>query len=158
MKILGVDPGVFRTGYAIISVSKISSAIKYGTFQTDKNQPLGERIKSVVQRLQRLIKREKVKLCAMETLFFKKDAVKSVMQTLQLRGAILYFLAKENIALYEITPARLKLAVTGQGRASKRQMNYMVRSLFNIKDNLQEDEADALACAYYLREMLKRRL
>ncbi|MEO0102431.1 MAG: crossover junction endodeoxyribonuclease RuvC [candidate division WOR-3 bacterium] len=158
MRILGIDPGLAGTGFAVLSTRTNSAqSIKYGTIRSDKKKPLGDRIEFIVRELSKVIRRERIKSCACETLFFKKEASRSVILSCHLRGAILYLLAKEKIPLYEVNPLRLKLAITGQGRASKRQMNYMIRDLLNITDNVGEDEADALACAYYLKERLKKR-
>ncbi len=158
MRILGIDPGLAATGFAVISTRSNSARnIKYGTIRSDKRSPLGERIRFVVKELRKIIRQEKVHSCACESLFFKRGASKSLILSCHLRGAILYLLTQEGIALYEINPARLKLSITGQGRASKRQMNYMIKSLLKIEDEVKEDEADALACAFYLREYLKRK-
>ncbi|MEO0098990.1 MAG: crossover junction endodeoxyribonuclease RuvC [candidate division WOR-3 bacterium] len=158
MKILGIDPGLSATGFAVLSTRTNSpKSITYGTIRSDKKKSLGERIEFVIKELRKVIRREKIKSCACETLFFKKEASKSVILSCHLRGAILYLLAQEKIPLYEVNPLRLKLAITGQGRASKRQVNYMIKNLLNITDNVGEDEADALACAYYLKEKLKEK-
>lgn len=158
MKILGIDSGLAATGFGVISTTSNSpKSIRYGTISSNKKEELGERIRFVVEELRKVIRREKVRACACETLFFKKEASKSVILSAHLRGAILYLLSQEKVPLYEIHPARLKLALTGRGRASKRQVNYMVKSLLNIKGPLKEDEADALACAYYLKEKVLRR-
>lgn len=156
MRILGIDPGLARTGFAILSTQTNSTqSIKYGTIRSDRKKSLGERIEFIIKELSKVIRREKIKSCACETLFFKKEASKSVILSCHLRGAILYLLTKEKIPIYEVNPLRLKLAITGQGRASKRQMNYMIKGLLNIKNHIGEDEADALACAYYLKEKLR---
>jgi crossover junction endodeoxyribonuclease RuvC len=158
MKILGIDPGLAGTGFAVLSTRTQSpKAIRYGTIRSRKDKPLGERIKMIVSELKKIIRKEKVNSCACESLFFKKAAAKSVILSSHLRGAILYLLAQENIPIWEVHPQRLKLAITGQGRASKRQMNYMIKNLLNITDRVSEDEADALACAYYLKEKINQR-
>ncbi len=157
MKILGIDSGLAATGFAVISTTSNSPKdIKYGTIKSNKKEPLGERIKFIVKALAKIIKKENVKCCACESLFFKKEASRSVLLSAHLRGAILYLLSQKKIPLYEIYPTRLKLAVVGQGKASKKQMNYMVKSLLNIEGEVKEDEADALACAYYLRELIRK--
>lgn len=66
----------------------------------------------------------------------------------QCRGAILTVLAKSKIPVFELTPARVKLCVAGSGRASKSQLNYMIKKLLNLQGKLSEHAADALAIAY----------
>lgn len=65
---------------------------------------------------------------------------------------ILYTLARRGVAVTEVTPATVKLSVTGSGRASKPQMNYMVRQVLNLDGRVPEHAADALAAAYCLQK------
>jgi len=86
----------------------------------------------------------------METLFFKTVGARSVILSAQCRGVLLYVLAKRSIPVEEITPASIKLAITGSGKASKKQVNYMIRQLLGLADDVQEHSADALAAAFCL--------
>jgi crossover junction endodeoxyribonuclease RuvC len=86
----------------------------------------------------------------METLFFKTVGARSVILSAQCRGVLIYVLAGRGVPVEEITPASIKLAITGSGKASKRQMNYMIRQLLRLDDDVQEHAADALAAAFCL--------
>ena len=96
------------------------------------------------------MRRTEPELCAIETLFFKARGARSVILSAQSRGTILYVLARKGIPVHEVTPATIKLSTTGSGRASKQQMNYMVKRLLGLDDKVPEHAADALAAAYCL--------
>lgn len=144
MKILGVDPGLCATGYGFIDKS---SSISSGVIRSTSKETLGERIRKIINRLRILIREEKPNLCAVETLFFKNSAARSVILSAHLRGAIFLLLTEEEIPVQEFTPAKVKLTLTGNGRASKRQMQYMISKLLGV-DRISADAADALAVAY----------
>lgn len=144
MKILGIDPGLCATGYGFIDKN---SSIISGVIRSKSTEPLGERIKGITDKLRALIREEKPDLCAIETLFFKNSAARSVILSAHLRGAIFLLLREEKIPVKEFTPAKVKLALTGNGRASKRQMQYMISKLLGA-DKIPTDAADALAVAY----------
>ena len=86
----------------------------------------------------------------METLFFKAVGARSVILAAQLRGGLFYLMGRRGIPVTEITPATIKLALTGNGRAAKSQMQYMVRALLGIREEIPDHAADALAAAYCL--------
>lgn len=153
MKILGIDPGLSATGYGFLANGQYG---KYGVIKTNSQQPLAQRISALVSELERIIRREKPQVCAIETLFFKvMGGARSVLLSAHLRGAIFYLLARYSIPIEEITPARVKLMLTGNGRASKQQMQFMVKALLGIKEKVPEDAADALAVAYCLEKNLR---
>jgi crossover junction endodeoxyribonuclease RuvC len=117
---------------------------------TDSNQPLGLRLGRLADRLTEVIDETHPQLCGMETLFFRTVGARSVILSAQCRGVLLYVLAGRGVPVEEITPASIKFAITGSGKASKRQMNYMIRQLLGLDDDVQEHAADALAAAFCL--------
>lgn len=145
MKILGIDPGLKTTGFGILEGEKL---LKCGFIKGDKSNDSLTRIGYIADKIDKIIKKERPELCAMETLFFRKVSARSIILSAQLRGAILYILQKRKIPLIEYTPAKIKFGITGNGRASKTQINYMVSKLLRLERKLQDDEADALALAY----------
>jgi crossover junction endodeoxyribonuclease RuvC len=152
MKILGIDPGLSATGYGFLADGRYS---RFGVIKTTPDQPLSQRIKSIVSELDNIIRREKPQACAVETLFFKvMGGARSVILSAHLRGALFYLLARHSIPIEEITPAKVKLMLTGNGRASKKQMQFMVKLILGIKEKVPEDAADALAVAYCLNKKL----
>lgn len=146
-RILGIDPGLSASGYGVIENNRV---VDFGVISTDAGVPVQERLRKLGNGFEQVVRRNEPGLCAIETLFFKARGAKSVILSAQSRGAILYVLARRGIPVHEVTPATIKLATTGSGRASKQQMNYMVRQLLGLDDKVPEHAADALAAAYCL--------
>ncbi|MEO0005234.1 MAG: crossover junction endodeoxyribonuclease RuvC [candidate division WOR-3 bacterium] len=153
-RILGVDPGLSATGFGIID--KQGGVLTQGVIKTDPSWELPVRLFYLGQEINKILRRYQPECCAIESLFFKGGGARSVILSAESRGVILAALARNKIPVYEITPATVKLAVTGSGRASKRQLNYMIRKILKFDDGLSEHAADALAVAYCLRNRLKR--
>lgn len=150
---LGLDPGLSATGFGLL---EDSIYITHGVVRTNGSSPLGHRLKEVTDKLRRLLRKERPDLCAIESLFFKKDAARSVILSAHLRGALFLLLEKERIPVVELTPATVKLAVTGSGRASKKQVSFMVTSLLGLDDEVPEDACDALAIAFCAGRKFKK--
>lgn len=144
-RILGLDPGLNATGYAIVTDDK---CVDYGVLLSDNCQVLGERIAKILDGLKKKIREHLPDVCAIETLFFRKVSARSVIFSAQLRGAILYLLFREKIPVIEITPAKAKKILTGNGRASKQQIDFMVRRIYHLNGKINEHASDAIALAY----------
>ncbi|MEO0074639.1 MAG: crossover junction endodeoxyribonuclease RuvC [candidate division WOR-3 bacterium] len=151
-RILGLDPGLSVTGYGFVVNEQ---CLDYGMVRTDNAYPLGERIAKIISNLRKLILRHKPKVCVIESLFFRQQSARSVIYSAHLRGALFYLLFKLNIPVIEVTPAKVKKVLTGNGRASKAQINYMVRKLYKLDGKVNEHAADALAVAYCYEAMQK---
>jgi crossover junction endodeoxyribonuclease RuvC len=147
LTILGIDPGLAVTGYGLLRNGR---HLAHGTISSSPGQPLSERILHITTTLDRHVRKYRPDACAMETLFFKAVGARSVILTAQLRGGLFYLMGRRRIPVTEITPATIKLALTGTGRAAKSQMQYMVGALLGIRDRLPDHAADALAAAYCL--------
>ncbi|MBN2536877.1 crossover junction endodeoxyribonuclease RuvC [candidate division WOR-3 bacterium] len=141
------------TGYGIVEDSRV---IDYGVVKTDAGTPVAERLRLLGNELERLVRRHRPERCAIESLFFKGGGARSVILSAQCRGVILYVMARKDIPVAEVTPATIKLAMTGSGRASKQQVNFMVRRLLGLDDRVPEHAADALAAAWCLARRLPR--
>lgn len=144
-RILGIDPGLGASGYGVIDGRQV---VEYGVISTRSGGSIPERLQRLAGRLELVIRRSRPTYCAIETLFFRSVGAASVILSAQSRGAILLVLARRGVIVEEITPATIKLALTGSGRASKQQVNYMVKRLLNLDDRVPEHAADALAAAY----------
>ncbi len=151
-RIIGIDPGLSATGFGII---ERNSVLDFGVIRTNREATTGERLVYLARELEKVLKKYSPDFGAVETLFFNGGGARSVILSAQSRGALLLTLAKRNIPVIELTPATIKLAITGSGRASKTQLNYMVRKVLKINSNIPEHAADALAVAYCLRNRLK---
>jgi len=146
MKVLGIDPGIERVGWGLIEIEGASAQFhKCGCIKTSKDLPQASRIALVVQELRSILKEELPDHVAVEKLFFAKNR-KTAMAVAESRGAILAALTEANIQISEFTPLQVKAALTGNGRAEKRQVAWMVKNILNIKENITSDDAlDALA-------------
>ena len=148
LRILGIDPGFGRIGFGLIEGNRDKwRAVSYGCIETDPKQTFVERIEELHQELKKLIRRFRPSRAAVEELFFYKN-VKTALQVGQARGVILLTLRQAGLPVDEFTPLEVKQALTGYGRADKRQMQIMARMLLGIKSKkIQDDAADALAVA-----------
>ena len=148
MKILGIDPGLGRAGWAVIDENKGRiSAINYGCIETSSKSSEAERIKILYAQLIKIIEKYKPDILSVEKLFFNKN-VKTALSVGQARGAIILAGVNKGLIVEEYTPLQVKIAVAGYGRADKNQVGQMVKSSFNLKSVPQPDDAaDALAIA-----------
>ncbi len=148
MIILGIDPGTATTGFGIIGYKKKRlDCINYGAIETSPKHNAGERLKQLNFDLDQLLKEYGPDMAAVESLYFFKN-LKTAMPVSQARGVIIYTLAKRNIPIIEYTPLQAKIAVTGYGKATKTQVQKMVKNILNLdKVPKPDDAADALAIA-----------
>lgn len=147
MIILGIDPGTAIIGYGLIKKNEELELIKYGCIETAKSMPSAERLKKIYNQLNKLIKKYKPDIVAVEDIFFFKN-LKTVISVSQARGVILLTAINSNIPISEFTPLQIKQAITGYGRAEKIQVQKMVKILLNLKKIPKPDDAaDALATA-----------
>lgn len=162
MIIMGIDPGIAKTGFGVISSvfslkSKNRNKIKclgYGLIETDKLLPPAQRLKKLYLELSRLINKYNPKILAIENIYFFKN-LKTAMPISQAKGVILLAAAQKKITVHEFTPLQAKIAITGYGRAKKHQIQEIIKILLNLKKiPSPDDAADALLmalCYLYLR-------
>lgn len=148
MTILGIDPGTATTGYGLIKKegNKLYS-IDYGCIETKANMCMPDRLNEILKQTEKIIKEYKPDVMACEELFFFKNA-KTVITVAQARGVLIVAGRKNMIPVYEYTPLQIKQALTGYGRAEKKQMQKMVTLLLKLDIIPKPDDAaDALAVA-----------
>lgn len=148
MIILGIDPGLATMGYGVIEVSMgRHRLIQYGTLGTPAGQPMPQRLRTIFIGVNQLMDTFEPEEIAFEELFFSKN-VTTGMAVSAARGAALVAAAQRTDNLFEYTPMQVKQAVTGHGKADKRQVQEMVRMLLNMSEIPKPDDAaDALAVA-----------
>lgn len=148
MRILGIDPGTSLIGYGIIDVSgKNYTAVDFGCLKTASNIPNTERVLDVYNFFKKLIKKYKPDYLAIESLFFFKN-IKTVLKVSEIRGVLLLAAAEQGLEIKEFTPLQVKQAVSGYGRADKKQVQRMVEMILGQKiKNVPDDAVDALAIA-----------
>lgn len=148
MRILGIDPGTGILGFGAIEVDGPEvSLIDAGVIRTPVKQADSDRLKTIFDELNQLIKELKPTVMAVEKLFFSKN-VTTAMSVSQARGVVLLLGKQHDLELHEYTPNQIKQAVTGQGNAKKQQMQEMVRMHLKLQEIPKPDDAaDALAAA-----------
>lgn len=148
MIIMGLDPGYAIVGYGIVSYqANRFKALDFGAITTDKDTDFSERLKQIYDGVNYLM--EKWKPCAMsvEKLFFNTNTTTAI-GVAEARGVCLLSAFEHDARLYEYTPLQVKQAVTGYGRADKKQMQEMTRLILNLDSVPKPDDtADALAMA-----------
>ena len=149
MIILGIDPGIATLGYGVVDKDRNGNcrAIDYGVVLTPKEETLPVRLAILEEGVNRVIDRFSPEEIAMEELFFSKNITTGIAVA-HARGATMLACVKKCGRLYESTPMQLTQALTGYGRADKKQMQQVVTSLLRLKSVPRPDDAaDALAIA-----------
>ena len=148
MFILGIDPGIAIVGYGVLNFEKGKyTVIDYGVITTDKDLKTPERLALIEKGLIQLIEKYHPDCVGIEELFFQTNR-KTAIVVAEARGVILLTVQKYCKQLFEYTPLQIKQAVTGYGQADKHQVQFMVKTLLNLKTIPKPDDAaDALAAA-----------
>ena len=149
--ILGIDPGTTATGYAFLYTDSLEKnvliPIEYGVIKVNPRLALQQRISEIYDRIKALIQKFKPDESSIETIFYSKN-IKSILSMGDARGVIMLALAQEDIPVFEYSPREIKKAVVGNGNASKKQVQYMVKAILKLKDVPSSyDVTDALAIA-----------
>ena len=149
MIILGIDPGTATTGFGIIKKRKSHAfeVLEFGIISTAKNLSDAERLGILGYDLETLIKKFNPAIAGVEKLFFTTNQ-KTAMTVAQARGVVIAKLFNNNIATHEFTPLQVKNTICGYGKASKHQVQFMVKKMFRLQETPKPDDAaDALAVA-----------
>lgn len=156
MIILGIDPGTAIIGYGVLKKYKDKlKAVDYNCIKTSPDLSTADRLNKLHKELNLLIKKYKPDIVAVEDIFFFKN-LKTAIKVSQARGVILLTIAKSKIKIAEYTPLQIKQAVACYGRADKRQVQKMVKTLLNLKEIPKPDDAaDALAVAICCANSIK---
>lgn len=121
--------------------------LQYGVIRTEANIPIEARLLEIYDDLTKLIDAFMPESIAIEKLYFNTNE-KTAINVSQARGVIVLACAKANIPVFEYTPLQVKMSVVGYGRAEKKQVQEMTRSILNLKSIPKPDDAaDALAIA-----------
>ncbi len=149
MRILGIDPGTGILGFGIIDVTIQSKVtlVDGGVIRTPVKEADSLRLKTIYDELSEIISLHKPDVMSVEKLFFAQN-VTTAMTVAQARGVVLLCGIQNDLELFEYTPLQIKQAITGYGRADKKQMQEMVRVILQLKEVPRPDDcADALAAA-----------
>jgi len=144
LKIIGIDPGINATGYGIIQDDDFVNA---GTIRP-QNLDGYNKFLEICRNIESLLLINKPDLVVLEKVFYKKN-IASLIRASELRGAIILTLISNNIPICEYSPAQIKLTMTGNGRASKKQVQYFVEKIITRgRKKISNHAIDALAIAY----------
>jgi crossover junction endodeoxyribonuclease RuvC len=148
MRVLGIDPGVAITGYGLLAgTAEDARLVASGAITTPSDCSLSERLLVLYAELTRLIERYRPEVAAVEELFFGRNA-RTALMVGHGRGVALLALGAAGLVVYEYKPLQVKQAVVGYGRASKEQVQEMVRLLLHLDAAPRPDDAaDAVAVA-----------
>lgn len=153
-RILGIDPGLNHTGFGVIDAAGDRlTLVTAGCIHVPAGI-LSERLGFIFKELSTVIEETKPDTAAAELVFVNINP-RSTLLLGQARGAALTCAASHGLKVTEFTPSEIKNSVVGTGRATKDQVQEMMRRLLNIQGEIQSDAADALACAVTCAHALK---
>lgn len=148
MRILGIDPGLANTGWGVVDFNgQKFRPVSYGVVNTEPKDKLENRISIIAQNISLMAQKYEVEYVSMEDIFFAKNE-KSAIGVAKVIGAICFAMYRLNIPVQVYTPLQLKMAMTGTGRAEKKQIQEMARVFLGMDKIPRPDHAaDALAAA-----------
>jgi crossover junction endodeoxyribonuclease RuvC len=148
MRIIGIDPGTGILGFGIIEVTRgKTQMVDAGVIRTPIKEDDAVRLLTIYEELTDIIADTKPQLMSVEKLFFARN-VTTAMTVAQARGVVLLCGMQAGLEIFEYTPMQIKQALTGYGRAEKKQIQEMVKVILQLKEVPKPDDcADALAAA-----------
>lgn len=146
MRVLAVDPGYGRCGVAVVEKANGKETLVYSAcIETSAKSEFSERLVTVADECERLMKEHRPDAVALEKLFITKNQ-KTAMRVAEVRGALIGAAAKAGVPIYEYTPGEVKSAATGFGKADKQAVVKMLHALVTIPEGIRhDDEYDAIA-------------
>lgn len=158
MIIIGIDPGTQVTGYGIIAMENgVLRVMDYGCIRPPASLKLSDRYLVIFEAVEALLEKFRPQALVVETQYVSKN-VQSAIKLGMARGVIVVAAKRKNISVFEYAPTKAKLAVVGNGKASKQQVQGMVKLLLNLAEvPTPEDAADALALALCHAQSLRYR-
>lgn len=152
MIVLGLDPGIARTGFGLIEVGRTVSYIRCGCLTTPPSLSSAIRLQTLGEDLTTLIQQFRPERAVVESIYFGANS-KTAIQTAEARGVLIYVLRQHHIEPFELTPLQIKSRLTGYGAADKRQIQHVVTRQLHLDTPPQPDDAaDALAAALCVAE------
>ena len=148
MYVLGIDPGIANTGWGVVDfVGQKFQPVCYGVIKTQTSDTLEKRIAIIAESVKQIVVKYDVKHIAMEDIYFAKNEV-SAIGVAKVIGSIIHAAYKEGVEVSMFTPMQIKMAITGFGKAEKKQVQEMCRILLKLEKIPRPDHAaDALAAA-----------
>lgn len=148
MRILGIDPGYAILGYGIIDMKGNRFTVcGYGAVTTDASMEMPDRLKHLYTQIMEIIREYEPDVASIEELFFNTNS-KTALLVGQARGVAILACANSGLVIREYTPLQIKQGLVGYGRAEKKQIQAMVKTILHLNEVPKPDDtADALAAA-----------
>ena len=147
MRIAGVDPGTVETGVGIIEDSARQPTLVFSkTIHAGRAKSIAARLEIIYTELKSIFEEWKPSVVALENIFYQKD-FKAAAKVGEARAAAMLAANANKIEVVEYPPARVKQSICGNGRATKDQVQYMVRQILHFRGPLSADSSDAIAVA-----------
>jgi crossover junction endodeoxyribonuclease RuvC len=159
-RVLGIDPGTIRTGYALLEENNQSGkALTWGAVTNKRNIPVEKRLLHIYNELDDIMKLWKPTVVAVEEPFFGTNA-RSAIAIGQAQAIAFLVTSKHDLPLFKYAPSRIKVAVSNYGLSNKKQMQELVKIQLSLKEIPEPDDAaDALAiCICHIRNQNELRL
>jgi crossover junction endodeoxyribonuclease RuvC len=148
-RVIGFDPGYGRLGFGLLDIERGNAAyVTCGVLTTPVGRPTGERLHEIARDVRTLFEKYQPEEMVIESLFFAKNTT-TALQVAEVRGVLLLLAEERGMPVKEVKPVEVKLALTGYGRADKKQMQEMIKTVLGLKKVPQPDDAaDALAIVW----------
>ena len=150
MVIIGFDPGLSHTGYAVLNKEGNNiNLVQCGLISPKRNKSLSERLFTIFSETNKLLEDFNPNLVVIENVFYGKN-VHSAIKLGQAKASIMLSSEKYNIDMVDYTPREIKQSIVGNGAASKEQVEFMVKKIFKLDDTMlkRNDISDAIAVAW----------
>ena len=148
MNILGIDPGYGRCGFAVLN-TETETLETFGTITTKPQTNFAARLLEIAEDFEYLLNKYKPQILSIEDLFFVNN-ITTGMQVAQVRGILIYLAHKHGAQIVEPKPVEIKQSFTGNGKASKKDMQKMAQMIFGLEASpIIDDTADAIAAAVF---------
>lgn len=153
MRIIGIDPGFERTGFAILELEKNGkiTVLDCGQIFTDKALPFARRLQDLSEDLKTILTQWKPIAAGVENIFFSKNT-KTAIKVSHARGVMLELLEEHGVPIFEFNPNQIKMTAAGHGHATKQDVKKMIQYTLGISLK-NDDTADAIACGICLLTM-----
>jgi crossover junction endodeoxyribonuclease RuvC len=154
MKIIGIDPGTARMGYAVLELNSKPILLEANVITTPAEAEMPKRLKILYRELTDIVKTHDPDIMVVERLFFNTN-VKTAMTVGQSRGVTLLVAANKNLKVSEYTALEAKVAITGYGRSTKKEMQEGVKKFLHLDGIVKSDDANdavAMALCYCVKE------
>ena len=147
MRVIGIDPGSRVCGYGVLeSRNGEITHVASGSIIPGSALPLHKRLKTIYDGVVRVIGEHSPEVMSVENIFFSKN-VKSAIKLGEARGVALLAASSTGLSVYEYSPTKIKLALTGRGRARKSEVQVMLSKILGVSEFENEDASDAVAIA-----------